>query len=138
MLRYCSMFVLALILAYAGAVRAADEDRSSPRFEVVAARTGLQVNVCNDISGEKFLCEKVFAEFCTYCRREDGNKCVTKKGVKRAEKGASTRASTMFIVFAAFCGFDCRARRYVSEFSHSLGANRGASRLRHSSQACSG
>ena len=58
------------------------------RFDDLAEQAGLKVNVCNDLSGEKFLCETVFAEFCTYCRRSDGNKCVTKKGVKRAEASA--------------------------------------------------
>ena len=80
------------LVAFVGAVRAADTEQTArqtwPDLQQIAAQSGLQVNVCNDISGEKFLCEDVFAEFCTYCRREDGNKCVTKKGVKRAEAGA--------------------------------------------------
>jgi hypothetical protein len=82
-----SFIVLSVAL---GAVRCANVDQTlrPQTFADVAAENGLTVNICNDISGEKFLCEKIFGEFCTYCRRDDGNKCVTKKGVKRAEASA--------------------------------------------------
>ena len=97
------------LVALVGAVRAADTEQTArqtwPDLQQIAAQSGLQVNVCNDITGEKFLCEDVFAEFCTYCRREDGNKCVTKKGVKRAEAGA---------VLPSVSAAQCRPRPYNS------------------------
>ena len=80
--------VLALWLAPTAPVRAADAELDELDLGPKALDLGLEVNVCNDLSQEKFLCREVFGEFCTYCRKDSGNLCVTKKGVKRAESGA--------------------------------------------------
>jgi hypothetical protein len=54
----------------------------------------LPFNLCLSFNQEKFICDKILGHFCTFCVNHDVPKdaadrttCVTKKGVKRAERG---------------------------------------------------
>jgi hypothetical protein len=81
--------IISLLFALLAVVHAAQvELQASQEWQAIADTAGLEVNFCSDLSDEKALCRVWFGEFCTYCRRNDGNICVTKQGVKRAEAGA--------------------------------------------------
>jgi hypothetical protein len=53
----------------------------------------LQFNLCAAFDNEEFICDKALGYFCTFCVNKHAahiaweTKCVTKRGVKRAEEG---------------------------------------------------
>lgn len=88
-MRVVTSFALVLCLCFVWGTFAGVEAETVPigTPELVASLEVLN-NFCNDFSKEKFLCHVVFSEFCTYCRKDSGNKCVTKHQVTEYEKGA--------------------------------------------------
>jgi hypothetical protein len=119
-----SMFILVLGLeaAILGTAAGAEAEklRRGQLREVKTSTDGeLESNFCNDLSKEKFLCHVVFAEFCTYCRKDSGNECVTKHEVAKYEKGAYRctraydRSSEYIQIFVLLCSV-CMPRCFKS------------------------
>lgn len=73
-----------------GAQGARQDPVSDVDWDALVESGRLGTDICHDVSGSKFICQKVLAEFCTYCRRKDGNKCFMNKDVEKAESGVRT------------------------------------------------